>query len=475
MSVIKILYVPDPREEVHGETLQLLRRYANENLSVYRNFYTDVSEVKVYPFYQYQSVDEGAVSWLKHEAGLYDLIIGYDLGALTAACCSFKRRLVINPCLAPSVDYASFVEYPWELEEYRSLEKQLGCFSNKGDSRLCIGCFAKDDELYANRYRSEFEKSFPETYEIPGGHKLTDEAAKLIMTEIIPSILHRFRATQGLGHIYENYWDVHSEEVHSASYENEEVIRASDECGCFSCGSIYPSSEVLHFNNHTAFCPYCHIDSVIGDASGLPISQDFLEDMKEAWFGFDEDDYNEEDEDFECEEDSSDDDDESASVPHYMAMAEDGKKTIYFDLIGVLGDFETFIQSQGSEIRNEYKGRYNEIPGVFAQLKPKRGALEAVQELSEYFRCRAVCRPPEDNESALSDMFLWLEQYFGDVLDEYPAIPDFMLEHCDVEDIIIYDKSVIDPLAFEGEWIDYGSAVFPNWEKIMEYVMTYFA
>jgi acetone carboxylase gamma subunit len=35
----------------------------------------------------------------------------------------------------------------------------------------------------------------------------------------------------------------------------------------------------------TALCPECGIDSVIGDASGYPITEAFLGKMKTFWFG----------------------------------------------------------------------------------------------------------------------------------------------------------------------------------------------
>lgn len=30
--------------------------------------------------------------------------------------------------------------------------------------------------------------------------------------------------------------------------------------------------------------PYCHIDSVIGDTSGFPITPEFLREMNKRWF-----------------------------------------------------------------------------------------------------------------------------------------------------------------------------------------------
>ena len=34
----------------------------------------------------------------------------------------------------------------------------------------------------------------------------------------------------------------------------------------------------------TALCPYCGIDSVIGDSSGFPTTTEFLSKMKSYWF-----------------------------------------------------------------------------------------------------------------------------------------------------------------------------------------------
>ena len=35
----------------------------------------------------------------------------------------------------------------------------------------------------------------------------------------------------------------------------------------------------------TAICPHCGVDSVIGEKSGFPITQEFLKAMHKRWFG----------------------------------------------------------------------------------------------------------------------------------------------------------------------------------------------
>jgi hypothetical protein len=70
----------------------------------------------------------------------------------------------------------------------------------------------------------------------------------------------------------------------------DEILR-SDRCGCFYCKRIFASSEVVgwcdtrgHPDGVTAICPYCSIDSVLGDASGFDITAAFLEAMHQRWF-----------------------------------------------------------------------------------------------------------------------------------------------------------------------------------------------
>lgn len=81
------------------------------------------------------------------------------------------------------------------------------------------------------------------------------------------------------------------EAAHKRSIFNKSEILKSNLCGCFSCLKIYPSAEVEEWideeegKEHTPLCPYCDIDSVIGDASLFPITDiEFLKAMKKHWF-----------------------------------------------------------------------------------------------------------------------------------------------------------------------------------------------
>lgn len=74
-----------------------------------------------------------------------------------------------------------------------------------------------------------------------------------------------------------------------AATANRVSIEASETCGCFYCGDIFPAREVGEWvwdrEGDTALCPHCGIDSVIGDASGYPVDKPFLAAMNQYWFG----------------------------------------------------------------------------------------------------------------------------------------------------------------------------------------------
>ena len=78
--------------------------------------------------------------------------------------------------------------------------------------------------------------------------------------------------------------------VHKFCMCNEGIIKQSKLCGCFYCGRIFSPDEVMDYmeehgkKDRTASCPYCYIDSVIGDASGIEITEDLLNVMHQRYF-----------------------------------------------------------------------------------------------------------------------------------------------------------------------------------------------
>lgn len=74
--------------------------------------------------------------------------------------------------------------------------------------------------------------------------------------------------------------------AHKRSSKHRAEILTSGSCGCFYCGRVFAPSAIEEWidDNQTALCPYCGIDSVIGDASGYTLGDSFLYFMNEIWF-----------------------------------------------------------------------------------------------------------------------------------------------------------------------------------------------
>ncbi len=79
--------------------------------------------------------------------------------------------------------------------------------------------------------------------------------------------------------------------AHRASIYHRHAIEKSRRCGCFYCMKLFRPDHIGEWTDrhkphaeHTALCPHCGIDSVIGDGSGLDITEVFLKDMNRHWF-----------------------------------------------------------------------------------------------------------------------------------------------------------------------------------------------
>lgn len=78
--------------------------------------------------------------------------------------------------------------------------------------------------------------------------------------------------------------------AHRASFGNRASVEASTRCGCFFCERIFHPALIHTWTlertgQQTAWCPHCGIDSILGEASGFPITPEFLGRMRRCWFG----------------------------------------------------------------------------------------------------------------------------------------------------------------------------------------------
>lgn len=75
-------------------------------------------------------------------------------------------------------------------------------------------------------------------------------------------------------------------EAQEHSWLYHEKIRESKVCGCYHCLKTFSYEDISEwvddvYAEPAPLCPYCHQDSVIGDAHGYPITEELLKEMRD--------------------------------------------------------------------------------------------------------------------------------------------------------------------------------------------------
>lgn len=146
------------------------------------------------------------------------------------------------------------------------------------------------------------------------------------------------------------------------------------------------------------------------------------------------------------------------------------KKRVFVDMDNVLVNFQSGLDRQSEETLKEYEGRLDEIPGLFANMLPVEGAIEAMHELQKHFDLYILSTAPWKNPSAWSDKVKWVTRYLDDVFHKR-----MIITHCKnlcQGDYLIDDRGKNGTAEFEGEWIEFGNEKFPDWPTIVGYLCT---
>lgn len=145
------------------------------------------------------------------------------------------------------------------------------------------------------------------------------------------------------------------------------------------------------------------------------------------------------------------------------------KKRLFFDMDGVLVDFQSGIDKLSEEVKREYEGRLDEVPGIFSLMDPMPGAIEAAHRLKEHYDCYILSSAPWKNPTAAGDKVAWVTRHLDDVFHKRMVITH--CKHLCEGDFLIDDRGKNGTSEFKGEWIEFGSERFPDWNTVLDYLI----
>jgi hypothetical protein len=90
-------------------------------------------------------------------------------------------------------------------------------------------------------------------------------------------------------------------------------------------------------------------------------------------------------------------------------------KILYVDMDNVLVDFPSAFPHLSPEILQEYEGRLDEVPGIFALMEPLPQVIASFEQLAAKFDTYILSTSPWGNPSAWSDKLLWVKRHLGEV------------------------------------------------------------
>jgi len=131
------------------------------------------------------------------------------------------------------------------------------------------------------------------------------------------------------------------------------------------------------------------------------------------------------------------------------------KKIVYFDMDGVLVNFQSGIDQLDLYHKIEYKENYDEVPGIFGTMKPNEDMIDLFNAMfsDERYDCYVLSTAPWENPSASSDKTEWIQKYLPKA---YKRLILSHNKHLNVGDYLIDDRTANGAGEFGGELLQYG-------------------
>lgn len=149
------------------------------------------------------------------------------------------------------------------------------------------------------------------------------------------------------------------------------------------------------------------------------------------------------------------------------------QQVLYIDMDNTLVDFRARLEGVDPALRERYRGREDELPGLFALMPPMPGAIEAFIELSGLYDTYILSTAPWGNPSAWQHKVEWVQVHFG-IDAGTPAYKRLILshhKHLNRGDVLVDDRPGHNGAdRFEGEVVAFGSDAFPDWPSVVAHL-----
>jgi 5'-nucleotidase len=142
---------------------------------------------------------------------------------------------------------------------------------------------------------------------------------------------------------------------------------------------------------------------------------------------------------------------------------------VYFDMDGVLVNFQSGIDNLTPQEKIEYEGRYDEVPGIFGLMEPMEGAIDAFNEIAKHYDVYILSTAPWENPTAWIDKIEWVKKYMGK--NAYKRLILSHNKHLNMGDYLIDDRTANGAGEFKGEHIHFGTEEFPDWTCVKKYLL----
>ena len=133
----------------------------------------------------------------------------------------------------------------------------------------------------------------------------------------------------------------------------------------------------------------------------------------------------------------------------------------------------TLLILNAIDMAGETVAKPDQIPGIFRDLPPVPGAIDAVNKLNDYYELYILSTAPWQNVSAWQDKLIWLQHHFGD--DEKSLFYKRVILAHDkslartpggilVDDRPYHGASGWDDAEMDSQWIQYGYEPKMTWQ-----------